>query len=51
MTSSSRAFSPERQVLEAFMAQHYLDAHVPSLIVLSEAVDEALSAALSEQAG
>ncbi|WP_271009744.1 excinuclease ABC subunit UvrC [Paucibacter sp. B51] len=45
------AYSPERQVLEAFMAQHYLDAHVPSLIVLSEAVDESLSEALSEQAG
>ncbi|WP_184296613.1 excinuclease ABC subunit UvrC [Roseateles oligotrophus] len=44
-------YSPERQVLEAFMAQHYLDAQVPSLIVLSEAVDEALATALSEQAG
>ncbi len=43
--------SPERQVLEAFIAQHYLDAQVPSLIVLSEAVDESLCQALSEQAG
>ncbi|MFN5049752.1 excinuclease ABC subunit UvrC [Roseateles sp.] len=43
--------SPERQVLEAFMAQHYLDAQVPSLIVLSEAVDESLAAALTAQAG
>ncbi len=43
--------SPERQVLEAFMAQHYLDAQVPSLIVLSEAVDETLAAALTAQAG
>lgn len=33
------------------MAQHYLDAQVPSLIVLSEAVDEALAAALTAQAG
>ncbi|MCV2367162.1 excinuclease ABC subunit UvrC [Roseateles oligotrophus] len=43
--------SPERLVLEAFMAQHYLEAHVPSLIVLSEAVDESLCAVLTEQAG
>jgi excinuclease ABC subunit C len=43
--------TPERQVLEAFMAQHYLDAQVPSLIVLSEAVDEGLGEALSAQAG
>ncbi|MEJ6007518.1 excinuclease ABC subunit UvrC [Paucibacter sp. AS339] len=43
--------SPERLVLEAFIAQHYLDAQVPSLIVLSEAVDESLCQALSEQAG
>ncbi len=43
--------SAERQVLEAFMAQHYLDAQVPSLIVVSEAVDAALAEALSAQAG
>ncbi|UXH80907.1 excinuclease ABC subunit UvrC [Roseateles amylovorans] len=43
--------SPERQVLEAFIAQHYLEAPVPSLLVLTDAVDPALSEALSLQAG
>ncbi len=43
--------SAERQVLEAFIAQHYLEAPVPSLLVLSHAVDPALSEALSAQAG
>ncbi|WP_349744144.1 excinuclease ABC subunit UvrC [Roseateles cavernae] len=45
------AQSPERQVLEAFMAQHYLDAQVPSLIVVSDEVDAALAEALTLQAG
>lgn len=44
------ALSPERQVLEAFMAQHYLAAPVPGLIVVSEAVDTGLAEALAEQA-
>ena len=43
--------TPEQQVLEAFMAQHYLDAQVPSLIVVSEPVDEGLAEALTAQAG
>ncbi|WP_233218245.1 excinuclease ABC subunit UvrC [Roseateles chitinivorans] len=43
--------SPERQVLEAFIAQHYLEMPVPSLLVLSEPVDPALAEALSAQAG
>ncbi|MCV2356265.1 excinuclease ABC subunit UvrC [Paucibacter sp. B2R-40] len=47
----AESVSAERLVLEAFMAQHYLDAHVPSLIIVSEAVDESLCAILSEQAG
>jgi excinuclease ABC subunit C len=43
--------SAEQQVLEAFMAQHYLDAQVPSLIVVSDDVDAALAEALTLQAG
>jgi excinuclease ABC subunit C len=43
--------SAEQQVLEAFMAQHYLDAQVPSLIVVSDEVDAALAEALTLQAG
>ncbi|MBV8379565.1 MAG: excinuclease ABC subunit UvrC [Paucibacter sp.] len=43
--------TPERQVLEAYMAQHYLGADVPPLIVLSTEVDAALGEALSQQAG
>lgn len=43
--------SPERLVLEAFIAQHYLEMSVPSLLVLSHPVDGALAEALSLQAG
>ncbi|WP_341889276.1 excinuclease ABC subunit UvrC [Variovorax sp. YR752] len=42
---------PEVQVLEAFIAQHYLDAPVPPLLVLSHAVGKALIEALSAQSG
>ena len=38
-------------MLEAFLAQHYIDVPVPPLLVTSEAVDPLLLKALSEQAG
>jgi excinuclease ABC subunit C len=43
--------SPEVQVLEAFIAQHYLESAVPPLLVLSHAVDKALIEALSVHSG
>ncbi len=41
----------EQQVLEAFVAQHYIGVPVPSLLIASEPVDKALVQALTEQAG
>ena len=43
--------SPEVQVLEAFIAQHYLDGGVPPLLVLSHPVDKTLIEALSLHSG
>ncbi len=42
---------PEVAVLEAFIAQHYLDGGVPPLLVLSHAVSKPLIEALSLQSG
>ena len=39
------------QVLEAFVAQHYLHVPVPPTLLVSEPIDAALLAALSEQSG
>jgi len=41
----------EVQVLEAFIAQHYIGIPVPAALITSVAVDKALVAALSQQAG
>ena len=38
-------------MLEAFIAQHYIDVPVPPTLVVSEPVDKALMAALVEQIG
>ncbi|WP_157264653.1 excinuclease ABC subunit UvrC [Azohydromonas aeria] len=43
--------APEVRVLEAFIAQHYLDSAVPPSLVLSHPVDAALIEALSQHAG
>ncbi len=43
--------SLEVQVLEAFIAQHYIGVPVPPVLVTSEPVDRALLEALSQQAG
>jgi excinuclease ABC subunit C len=41
----------EALVLEAFIAQHYIDVPVPPCLVCSEPVDKALMEALTEQVG
>jgi len=43
--------SPEVQVLEAFIAQHYLESAVPPLLVLSHAVSKSLIEVLSVHSG
>ncbi|MFN7856578.1 MAG: excinuclease ABC subunit UvrC [Acidovorax sp.] len=43
--------SVEAQVLEAFIAQHYIGVPVPPVLVTSEPVDRALLQALGEQCG
>jgi excinuclease ABC subunit C len=43
--------SPEVRVLEAFIAQHYLDGGLPPLLVVSHPVDKALIDALAANSG
>lgn len=43
--------SVEVRVLEAFLAQHYIDVPIPPVLVMSESVDVLLIQALSAQAG
>jgi excinuclease ABC subunit C len=43
--------SVEEQVLEAFLAQHYVDVAMPSVLVVSDPVGKDLLKALSEQVG
>ena len=45
------ALPVEVQVLEAFIAQHYLQVPMPSVLVVSEPVSKALMQALAEQTG
>ena len=53
--AANAAASPPRpvevQVLEAFIAQHYIGVPVPPLLVTSEPVDKALLEALTQQSG
>ena len=49
--ASGNPQSAEVQVLEAFVAQHYLGVPMPSVLVVSEMVNKGLLEALSEQHG
>lgn len=48
---SPREKSLEALILEAFIAQHYIDVPAPPTLVCSEPVDKALTQALAEHAG
>ncbi|MBC7719520.1 MAG: excinuclease ABC subunit UvrC [Chitinophagaceae bacterium] len=50
-TLAPKAKSLEALVLQAFIAQHYIDVPVPPMLVCSEPVDKALIAALVAQSG
>ena len=49
--SAAAVDSVEVQVLEAFIAQHYIDVPVPATLVLSELVSRELIEAVSQQSG
>jgi len=48
---AERAKSPEARVLEAFIAQHYLEGGMPPLLVVSHAVDKSLVETLAARSG
>ena len=50
-TQTPAAVPIEVQVLEAFLAQHYIGVPMPSVLVVSEPVSKTLLAALSQQSG
>ncbi len=50
-TDEAPAPDPHQQVLEAFLAQHYLEAAVPPLILVSHPAASAWGELLSQQAG
>lgn len=49
--AASAAKSIEAQVLESFVAQHYLNVPIPPTLIVSEAIDKGLLSALSAQFG
>ena len=51
LEDDEQAVPVEVQVLEAFLAQHYIGVPVPPLLIVSVPVSKALIAALSEQTG
>jgi excinuclease ABC subunit C len=51
LTADKRLWNAEQQVLQAFMAQHYLHSPPPPLLVLSHTVDRVLLSALCVQTG
>ena len=50
-STAQTATTVEAQVLEAFLAQHYIDIPMPATLVVSEPVSKGLLSALSEQTG
>ncbi|MFT4192114.1 MAG: excinuclease ABC subunit UvrC [Comamonas sp.] len=49
--AAASRLSPEQQVLEAFIAQHYIEAPLPATLFTSEAVGKDLIDALGQQRG
>ena len=49
--TKARVDSVEVQVLEAFLAQHYIGVPMPPILIVSDAVSKSLLKALSEQVG